>query len=255
MTASLDCSARQTESDHLLEVRGIDLSYGPLQVLFDIDLSIARGEVLALLGTNGAGKSSLLRAITGLTVPTAGRVMLGDHDVTALPAEERVQRGIVQVPGGKAIFPSLTVDENLRLGAFLLRKDREEVERRKAKVFDLFPILGNRLQQAAGSLSGGERQMLAIAKGLLLEPELLCIDELSLGLAPLAVDELLGVVEQLRTAGTTMLIVEQSVNIALSLTDRAVFLEKGHVRFEGASRELLKRDDLARAVFLGGDIR
>jgi ABC-type branched-subunit amino acid transport system ATPase component len=235
---------------NLLEVRGVDFSYGQLQVLFDVDLDLRQGEVLALLGTNGAGKSTLLRAITGLGFPDAGAVVFDGVDITHEEPHRRVERGLVQVPGGKAIFPGLSVAENLRLGGFRL-DDRIFAERREM-VLELFPVLRDRLRQQADTLSGGERQMLAIAKGLLLDPRCLCIDELSLGLAPVVVEQLIGVVAELKARGITMIIVEQSVNVALSLADRAVFMEKGQVRFEGASRDLLERDDLVRAVFLGG---
>lgn len=235
----------------LLEVRRLDFSYGPLQVLFEVELDLVQGEVLALLGTNGAGKSTLLRAITGLGFPDRGVVRFAGDDITYTEPAGRVRRGIVQVPGGKAIFPNLTVEENLRLGGFTLSS--AQYEERRASSLDLFPALQPRLDQPAGTMSGGERQMLALAKGLLLDPRLLCIDELSLGLAPIVVEQLIEVVAQLKARGVTMLIVEQSVNVALTLADRAVFMEKGHVRFEGPAADLLERDDLVRAVFLGGE--
>jgi ABC-type branched-subunit amino acid transport system ATPase component len=235
----------------LLEVRGLDFSYGALQVLFDIDFDIQRGEVLALLGTNGAGKSTLLRAITGLGLPDRGTVTFAGEDITTEEPARRVRRGVVQVPGGKAIFPSRTVEENLRIGGYTL--DKDVYAERRRQVLDLFPVLEQRIDQAAGTMSGGERQMLALAKGMLLEPRLLCIDELSLGLAPIVVEQLIRVVADLKAQGVTMLIVEQSVNVALTLADRALFMEKGHVRFEGAANELLERGDLVRAVFLGGE--
>ena len=235
----------------LIEVRRLNYSYGQLQVLFDVEVDVKQGEVLALLGTNGAGKSTLLRAITGLGLPDSGVVRFGGDDITYVEAANRVKRGIVMVPGGKAIFQPLSVGENLRMGGFLL-SDAVYGERRD-DVLELFPVLRERLDQPAGSMSGGERQMLAIAKALLLQPRLLCIDELSLGLAPRVVEQLIAVVATLKERGVTMIIVEQSVNVALSLADRAVFMEKGHIRFEGPAAELLERGDLVRAVFLGGD--
>jgi ABC-type branched-subunit amino acid transport system ATPase component len=216
-----------------------------------VSLEVRRGEVLALLGTNGAGKSTLLRVLSGLGRPSRGRVLLDGEDVTDLAAEARVERGIVLVSGGKATFPGLTVAEHLRVGAFPCRRDRAVVAERRDEVLDRFPKLRLRLDQRAGSMSGGEQQMLALAKGLLLRPSLLCIDELSLGLAPLVVGELLEVVEQLAASGTTFVIVEQSVNVALSIAERAVFMEKGTCRFEGPAAELRAREDLLRAVFLG----
>lgn len=245
--------AEQDRDDELLQVRNLDVSYGPVQVLFEVDLVVRRGEVLALLGTNGAGKSTLLRAISGLTLPQRGVVRFGGRAVTFTDATERVRRGIVQVPGGKAVFPSLSVRDNLLAGAYTFVWDGARLERRSAEVLDLFPRLRERLDQPAGTLSGGEQQMLALAKALLLEPEILLIDELSLGLAPVMVQEILQTIDVLRSRGVTMVVVEQSLNVALSISDRAVFMEKGRVRFEGPAAELLERDDLARAVFLGGE--
>jgi len=234
-----------------LQVVGVDFSYGPVQVLFDVDLEIADGETVALLGTNGAGKSTLLRVISGLELPSRGVVRHDGHTITFADPPTRVARGIVQLSGGRSTFPPLSVTENLRLGAYLC--DRSEVDQRVAEVLDLFPTLRDRGGQAAGTLSGGQQQLLGLAKALVPKPRLLIIDELSLGLSPAIVGELLGLVRQLKDRGTTMLIVEQSANIALSLADRAVFMEKGEVRFEGPAADLLERDDLLRAVFLGGE--
>lgn len=245
---------RSTDTDgELLQVRGLDLSYGAVQVLFDVDLTVERGEILALLGTNGAGKSTLLRAISGLSVSSAGVIRFDGTPITFADPVDRVGRGIVAVPGGKAIFPSLTVRENLIAGAYTYVWDAELVDERAARVLARFPRLAERIDQPAGTLSGGEAQMLAIGKALMLEPELLLIDELSLGLAPVVVQELLGVVEALRASGMTIVIVEQSVNVALAIADRAVFMEKGQVRFEGPAADLLERGDLVRAVFLGNE--
>jgi ABC-type branched-subunit amino acid transport system ATPase component/predicted MFS family arabinose efflux permease len=237
----------------VLQVRNLDFSYGQVQVLFDVAVDVYEGEVLALLGTNGAGKSTLLRCVSGLALPDRGVVRLDGRTITYAEAEMRVAHGIVQVPGGKAVFPTLTVAENLMAGAYRHIWKPEVVEERAERVLDLFPRLEERLDQPAGTLSGGEQQMLAIAKGLLLEPRILLLDELSLGLAPVVVQEILAVVERLKAQGITMVIVEQSVNVALSMADRAVFMEKGQVRFQGPAAELLERDDLVRAVFLGGE--
>jgi ABC-type branched-subunit amino acid transport system ATPase component len=237
----------------LLRVEGIDFSYGRLQVLFGASLEVRRGEALALLGTNGAGKSTLLRVVAGLERPSAGTVELDGDDVTGIEAEDLVRRGIVLVPGGRAVFRDMTVAENLEMQAFTGRRRRAEVRERRARALEVFPRLGQRLDQAAGTLSGGEQQQLALAKALLLDPVLLCIDELSLGLAPVIVGELLEIVEAIRATGVSMILVEQSLNVAAAMCERAVFMEKGAVRFEGATAELLERDDIARAVFLGGD--
>ena len=235
----------------LLEVRNVDFSYGHVQVLFDVNLDVSGGEVLALLGTNGAGKSTLLRVISGLATPDRGIVRFDGAIVTSHSPPDRVRRGIVQVAGGKAVFASLTVQDNLRAGAYSYKWDRDRIGQHTDEVLELFPALARRLSQLAGTLSGGEQQMLAIAKALMLDARLLMIDELSLGLAPVVVQELLGVVDRLKTQGITMVIVEQSVNVALELSDRAVFMEKGEVRFTGPAADLLERDDLVRAVFLG----
>jgi ABC-type branched-subunit amino acid transport system ATPase component len=235
----------------LLELDEIHFSYGAVPVLFGVSLAVAEGEVLGLLGTNGAGKSTVLRVLAGLDPPTAGRVVLRGRDITALPAEQRCRAGIGLVMGGKAVFPDLTVRENLELGGFTLGAElRERIERELGR----FPQLATRLDVLAGSLSGGQQQQLAIAKALLPDPQLLCIDELSLGLAPAAVAELLAVVRELCAGGVTCVLVEQSLNLAAELCGRAVFLEKGRVRFEGDPAELLERGDLARAVFLGGAV-
>ncbi len=236
----------------VLQVQGMNVSYGNLQVLFDVELEVKRGETLALLGTNGAGKSTALRAIAGLKMPDRGVVRMNGRDITLVDPEYRVSMGMVQVPGGEALFSSQTVGENLEVWSWLI-EDPELRTARMEKVFTVFPQLSNRLEDKAGSLSGGQQQMLALAKAVMLEPELLLIDELSLGLAPVVVQDLLRVVEQLKEDGVTMVIVEQSVNVALSIADRAVFMERGRVQFQGPAQELLERDDLLRAVFLSGE--
>jgi ABC-type branched-subunit amino acid transport system ATPase component len=236
-----------------MSVESLSVSYGRLQVLFDVDLEVAAGEVLALLGTNGAGKSTLLRAISGLLTPTAGQISVDGESLLELSAEQRVTRGVVQVSGGHAIFPGLTVRENLLAGMFTIRRDRGQISERMAEVLSLFPALQPLRGRRAGALSGGEQQMLALAKGLLLQPRILLIDELTLGLAPKVVGELIAVIEALRDRGTTLVLVEQSVNVALNLASRAVFMEKGEVRFSGPADALLQRDDLLRAIFLRGE--
>ena len=235
----------------VLQVRNLDYSYGPVQVLFAVDLEVRRGETLALLGTNGAGKSTVLRAVAGLGVVDRGVVRFQGRDVTYATAEYRFADGIVMVRGGQGIFPGLTVMENLELSLTTLKLDAAQFQVRTERVFNLFPVLKERKNQRAGDLSGGQRQMLALAKALVHDPELLIIDELSLGLAPVVVQQLIEVVEHLRAQGQTMIIVEQSMNIALNLADHAIYMEKGRVQFEGSASELLARDDLAQAVFLG----
>ncbi|MEE2768857.1 MAG: ATP-binding protein [Actinomycetota bacterium] len=234
-----------------LQVNNVDFAYGPVQVLFDVSFQVAKGETLALLGTNGAGKSTMLRVISGLGIPRRGVVRLGGRTVTYTSPQLRTRLGIQQLPGGTGVFPDMTVDQNLVMGAYIHRSDRSDVERRVSRVMDLFPDLARRRGQQAGSLSGGQQQMLALARVLLHEPEVLLIDELSLGLAPTVVQDLLKLIEKLQEQGQTIVVVEQSLNIALAIADRAIFLEKGQVRFEGPAHELADRDDLARAVFLG----
>ena len=237
----------------VLQVRGLDYSYGPVQVLFDCGLEVRRGETLALLGTNGAGKSTLLRAVSGLGVPDRGAIRLNGRTITYADAELRFKQGIVQVRGGAGVFPGLTVEENLLATMLSTKEEKDEIFRRVERVYDVFGVLREKRTQAAADLSGGQQQMLAFGMGLMHEPEILLIDELSLGLAPVVVQELLEVVEQLKATGLTMIIVEQSLNVALSVAERAVFMEKGRVRFEGPAQELAERDDLVRAVFLGAE--
>jgi len=235
----------------VLQVNNVDFSYGSVQVLFDVGFEVRRGETLALLGTNGAGKSTILRVISGLGMPRRGVVRLNGRTITYTSPQLRSRLGIQQLPGGKGVFPDMTVRQNLVMGGYIHRGDREDVERRIAEVLDLFPNLTDRQNQRAGSMSGGQQQMLALARVLLHDPEILLIDELSLGLAPTVVQDLLALVERLQERGQTIILVEQSLNVALSVADRAIFLEKGQIRFEGPTQELLDRDDLARAVFLG----
>jgi ABC-type branched-subunit amino acid transport system ATPase component len=242
-------------NDTILRATDIELFYGRLQVLFGISLELRPGEALALLGTNGAGKSSLLRGIAGLSPVAGGRVELDGQDITGVPAEKLATEGLVLVPGGRAVFADMSVEENLELQGLTKRHESTWIQQRRALVFETFPRLYERLSQPAGTLSGGEQQQLALAKALLLDPKVLCIDELSLGLAPIVVEELLETVRAIHATGVALVLVEQSISIAAELCERAVFLEKGGVRFEGSTRELLESDDIARAVFLGAATR
>jgi len=237
----------------LLLVRGLNVAYGSVQVLFDIDMDVEEGTCVALLGTNGAGKSTLLKAICGVVEADRGAVILDGREITHAPANEIAALGISQVPGGHGVFPSLTVEENLRTATWLRRHDRKGADAAVERVLELFPILRGRLHDPAGDLSGGQQQMLALGMAFLSTPKLLLIDELSLGLAPVIVAQLLPLVDELRAAGTTVVLVEQSVNVALSVADTAFFMEKGEIRFRGPTSELLERPDILRAVFLAGD--
>jgi ABC-type branched-subunit amino acid transport system ATPase component/predicted MFS family arabinose efflux permease len=236
----------------LLRVEGLDVAYGNVQVLFGVDVRVQEGELVALLGTNGAGKSTLLRTVSGLIQPSDGAVLFDGHNITGFEAHLVASRGIVHVPGGRGVFPGLTVERNLRLGTYLLRGDDRARRDGVEEALDTFPRLRERLHQQAGTLSGGEQQMLNLAQAMMARPRLLLIDELSLGLAPRVVEEILQVVERIHASGVTIVLVEQSVNIALQLATRAYFMEKGEVRFEGRSADLADRDDLIRSVFLAG---
>ena len=238
----------------LLVVDGIHASYGRSPVLFGVDLAVPAGAMLALLGTNGAGKSSVLRAVCGLLPLTSGRVVFDGEDIGALDPVARLRAGIVTVPGGRGVFSTLSVRDNLRLGSWLVRRDRAEADAATERVLALFPVLAERLDVAAGELSGGQQQMLVLAQGLLCNPRLLLIDELSLGLAPTVVAQILDVVREVNSSGTTVVLVEQSLDLAASVADEAAFLEKGQTRFRGRTADLLARDDLARAVFLTTDV-
>ena len=235
----------------MLEAHGLEFSYGSVQVLFGVDLEVGAGELVALLGTNGAGKSTLLDLLAGLVAPTAGTILLDGEDVTAVDAAGMVGRGVVLVQGGKAAFPDLTVAENLEVGLYSKHLEPAVTRRRAAEALERFPGLRDLSGRLAGALSGGEQQQLGIAKALLADPRVLLIDELSLGLAPQTRDEMVAIVREAHEAGTTVVLVEQSLDVAASLTDRAVFMEKGAVRFDGPAADLLERSDLARAVFLG----
>jgi branched-chain amino acid transport system permease protein len=234
----------------MLEVRGLVAGYDTTRVLHGVDLTVAEGEVVALLGTNGAGKSTVLRTIAGLTRATGGSVLLGGIDITRERPDTIAARGVASAPGDAGTFPGLTVREHLRLATWTRRRDGDTGARSATAALERFPELRDRLGARAGDLSGGQQQMLNLAMALIARPRLLLLDELSLGLAPAIVNRLLGVVRELAAAGTTMLLVEQSVPLALEVAERAYFLEQGVVRFEGPTRELLDRPDLVRAVFL-----
>jgi ABC-type branched-subunit amino acid transport system ATPase component len=232
-----------------LEVENLSVSYGRVPVLFDLDLRVEAGETLAVLGSNGAGKSTLLKAISGLLPVDSGAVRLHGTDVTSAPTEGRLGHGLVHLVGGNATFGPLRVEENLHAATHTYTP--AERDRRVSESFDRFPSLRELRNQSAASLSGGQEQLLALAMALVHEPRILMIDELSLGLAPVVVQEVLEIMGQLRSNGTTVVVVEQSLSVALSLAQRAVFIERGRIHYEGPTEELLERDDLARAIFLG----
>jgi ABC-type branched-subunit amino acid transport system ATPase component len=237
-----------------LQLNNVDFSYGHVQVLFGVSFEVKSGEVLALLGTNGAGKSTALRVAAGLETADRGVIRLKGRTISYATPEQRAKLGMHLLPGGRGVFGEMTVRENLEMGGFVYRGDQADLERRIGRMFNLFPALEEAKGRRADTMSGGQQQMLALAIALLHDPQVLMIDELSLGLAPVVVQELIGVVERLKSEGVTMIIVEQSLNVAAAIADRAVFLEKGQVRFEGAIADLMANDDLARAVFLGGEV-
>ncbi len=242
---------RRRTGEGLLELNGVDVAYDRVQVVFGVDLVVREGEMVALLGTNGAGKSTLLRAISGLLEPTAGSISFDGKAIGGDDPERVAALGIGQMPGGRSVFPMLTVQENLRMAGWRIRRNADELNRSTEEMLLAFPILRQRLTTKAGALSGGEQQMLGLAQTLLSRPRLLLIDELSLGLAPIVVDELLEVVREIHRRGTTVVIVEQSVTTALRFAERAVFMEKGEVRYDGPAARLTSKQELLRAVFLG----
>jgi branched-chain amino acid transport system ATP-binding protein len=233
----------------LLAVDGIDVFYDDVQVLYELRFEIARGEIVTLLGSNGAGKTTTLRAIMGLRPPRAGQIRYAGQALAEVPAAGRAELGIALVPEGRELWPQLTVLENLELGAYT-RRARRAAHHSLQRMFALFPRLAERRRQAAGSLSGGEQQMCAIARALMSEPTLLILDELSLGLAPILVDQLLQTIAELHRAGMTILLVEQNLQKALQIAQRGIVIETGRVRLAGPSAELAAHPDI-RAAYLG----
>lgn len=235
-------------ADALLTVEALNVAYGDVQVLWNVGLAVHRGEMVALIGANGAGKSTLLAAISGLLHPLSGRILFEGRDLTRAPADAIVRAGIAHVPQGRRLFAGLTVTQNLRLGAYT-RRDAEQ-EQDLAWVLDTFPRLKERQLQLAGTMSGGEQQMCAIGRALMSRPKLLLIDEPSLGLAPVAVDELLEVLRKVHRQGTTVLMVEQDIQTALEEADRGYVLETGHITLAGRASDLLANTDIRKA-YLG----
>ena len=232
----------------LLRIEALECAYGSVRALRGVSLEIRPGELVTLVGSNGAGKSTLLRTLSGVHPALAGRVIYGGADITRSPSHERVERGIVQVPEGRQVFGILSVEDNLRLGAHT--RPRAAMKEPLDRVFTLFPALADRRRQRAGTLSGGEQQMLAIGRALMSRPALLLLDEPSMGLAPRLVAAVFGVIESLRREGVTILLVEQNAHAALSIADRGYVLETGSITLEGSGRELLGADGVRRA-YLG----
>ena len=232
----------------LLDIRALRGGYGRVEVLRGVDLQVNAGEMVALLGSNGAGKSTLNKMVCGLCPAWSGTVRFDGHDLSGAHYREVVKAGLIQVPEGRKVFPNLSVLENLELGSFTRARERRSAN--LDKVFDIFPRLKERIKQHAGTMSGGEQQMLAIGRGLMAEPVLLILDEPSLGLSPLLVEEMFSLIRQLRDGGLAVLLVEQNVGQSLEIADRAYVLENGSVRFSGLPQDLLGSDELRRA-YLG----
>ena len=236
----------------MLEVEGLEVRYGPVRAVRGASFSVARGELVALLGANGAGKSSTLMAIAGAVRPAGGRVRLEGADVTGARPERMARLGVATVPETRDVFPDLTVSENLRLGAFTRRDGAAEIAGDRARFLDRFPILAERADQSAGTLSGGEQQMLVIARAMMARPRVLLLDEPSLGLAPVVVDRVFGMIAGLKAAGLTILLVEQNARKALSVADRAYVMRLGRIEAAGLAAELGTADAL-KALYLGSD--
>ncbi|WP_071141741.1 ABC transporter ATP-binding protein [Acidaminococcus timonensis] len=234
----------------MLSIKNLNVYYGAIHAVKDLDMEVGDGEIVTLIGSNGAGKSTTLHTISGLIKPKSGSIEYKGNDIVGIPAHKLVGQGLVQVPEGRHVFAEMTVMENLDMGAYL-RKDKDEVARDKEKVFLKFPRLKERVGQLAGTLSGGEQQMLAMGRALMSRPQLLLLDEPSMGLAPLLVREIFSIIKEINEEGTTVLLVEQNANMALSIADRAYVLETGRVVLSGSAAELAASEAVQKA-YLGG---
>ena len=232
-----------------LEIRDLHVSYGGIRALKGIDLTVEEGQIVTLIGANGAGKSTTLRAISGLQKPQSGSILYGGEELVGLPAKEIVRRGIIHVPEGRRVFPDMTVAENLKIGAFL-RKDKDGIASDMDYVYSLFPRLKERRWQPAGTLSGGEQQMLAVGRALMSRPKVLMMDEPSLGLAPLIVKDIFSIIRRVNADGITVLLIEQNANAALRIADYGYVLETGVIALTGTGEELL-RNESVREAYLG----
>ncbi|CAM3025489.1 MAG: ABC transporter ATP-binding protein [Pseudolactococcus laudensis] len=234
----------------MLEVKNLDVHYGVIQGVRDVSFEVNQGEVVSLIGANGAGKTSILRTISGLVRPSNGTITFEGQEIQKTPAQKIVASGLSQVPEGRHVFPGLSVLENLEMGAFL-RKNREENAQNLKHVFQRFPRLEERKTQDAATLSGGEQQMLAMGRALMSQPKLLLLDEPSMGLAPIFIQEIFEIIKDIQKQGTTVLLIEQNANMALSIADRGYVLETGKVILSGTGKELLASDEVRKA-YLGG---
>lgn len=237
-------------NDFLLEVQNLHVFYGAIHALKGINFHLGKGEIVALIGANGAGKSTTLSTISGLLRPREGKILFLQEDITLAETEQTVQKGMVQVPEGRKIFATLTVLENLEMGAYTI-KDQSEIDKSLERAFNLFPRLAERRNQLGGTLSGGEQQMLAIARGLMSHPSLLLLDEPSMGLSPILVEQIFDIIQDINKQGTSILLVEQNAQMALSIADRGYVLETGKIVLEGKAQELL-HDPMVVEAYLGG---
>ena len=234
----------------MLEVKNLSVHYGMIQAVRNVDFTVNEGEIMSLIGANGAGKSTILKTLSGLIHPSEGEILYLGENIASTSAKKIVEKGLVQVPEGRHVFPGLTVKENLELGAFL-RKDKEEIQKDMEAVFERFPILKERKDQDAQTLSGGEQQMLAMGRALMSRPKLLLLDEPSMGLAPIFIREIFKIIQEIQKTGTTVLLIEQNAKMALSISNRAYVLETGSVVLSGTGQELLESDEIQKA-YLGG---
>ncbi|RRN46822.1 ABC transporter ATP-binding protein [Streptococcus halitosis] len=234
----------------MLKVENLSVHYGMIQAVRDVSFEVNEGEVVSLIGANGAGKTTILRTLSGLVRPSAGKIQFLGKEIQKLPAQKIVAGGLSQVPEGRHVFPGLTVMENLEMGAFL-KKDREENQANLKKVFSRFPRLEERKNQDAATLSGGEQQMLAMGRALMSTPKLLLLDEPSMGLAPIFIQEIFDIIQDIQKQGTTVLLIEQNANRALAISDRGYVLETGKIVLSGTGKELASSEEVRKA-YLGG---
>ena len=234
----------------MLKVNGIDVYYGKVQALFDVSIEVGDNEIVSIIGANGAGKTTLMKSIMGINKPKKGTIEYNGQVISGLPSHKVVGYKIVYVPEGREIFPNMTVQENLEMGAYSVKMSKPDMDRHLEEQYDIFPRLKERAKQKAGSMSGGEQQMLAISRGLMMDPDIVMLDEPSLGLAPIIVEDIFELIMKIRNMGKTILLIEQNASMALSIADRGYVLETGKIIMEGKGKELLV-DPKVKAAYLG----
>lgn len=231
----------------MLNLKNVSVKYGSFTAIHDVNIEVNEGEIVVLLGSNGAGKSTTFRTISGLSKPSAGEILFQDKKLNKRSADQIVQLGIGQCPEGRKLFPSMSVEENLRMGAYIHRRHKAEIKQSLEHVYELFPILKDKRNDAAGSLSGGQQQMLAIGRALMSKPKLILLDEPSVGLAPLIVEQMFEVIQKINQEGTTILLAEQNANAALKIADKGYVFENGSIVLQGTSQELFANDEVRKA--------